>query len=60
MYLKLVNDLNENIGINEVGGGLFELIFGADEDCNSIVLDKENLTDLIHVLELYLKRDCNK
>ena len=61
MYLKLVvNETNDKIGINEVGEGLFEIITGDDEKCNSIVLDREELNGLKQILELFLKRDKNE
>ena len=60
MYLQLLNGINDTIGINEVECGVFEIITGNDENCNSIVLDKEELRCLMQIFDLFLKREDNK
>ena len=60
MYLKLVNQFNNDVGINEVDNGVFEIIIGNTEDCNSIVLNSEELNDLMQLFDLFLKKPNHK
>ena len=60
MYLKLVNHFNDDIGINEVDNGVFEVIIGNTADCNSIILNNEELNDLIQLFDLFLKKPKHK